>query len=71
MILLNTNDPTNFSIAALPCLTEFSSSSGISVTYTIEDELPGEFVDIYSLHGENVFGVIFSSQNPDQIIQLI
>uniref|UniRef100_A0A914NYZ1 Uncharacterized protein n=1 Tax=Panagrolaimus davidi TaxID=227884 RepID=A0A914NYZ1_9BILA len=71
MILKNRNDPTNLSIAEVPCLTEFSSSSGMSITYAIEDELPGEIVGMYSLHGEDVFGVIFSSQNPNQIIQLI
>uniref|UniRef100_A0A914P7B5 Uncharacterized protein n=1 Tax=Panagrolaimus davidi TaxID=227884 RepID=A0A914P7B5_9BILA len=52
--------PIVFSMAVLP-----------SITYTIEDELPSELVRMYSLHGENVLGVIFSSRNPDQIIQLI
>uniref|UniRef100_A0A914QG26 Uncharacterized protein n=1 Tax=Panagrolaimus davidi TaxID=227884 RepID=A0A914QG26_9BILA len=71
MIKKNRNDPTNFSIAVVPCLTEFSSSSGMSITYKIKDELPGELTRMYSLHGENVLGVIVSSRNPDQIIQLI
>uniref|UniRef100_A0AC34FCC0 Uncharacterized protein n=1 Tax=Panagrolaimus sp. ES5 TaxID=591445 RepID=A0AC34FCC0_9BILA len=71
MLLVNRNDPTNFSIAAFPCLTEFSSFTGESITYSIEEELPGEFVDIYALHGEEIFGVILTSQTPDQIIQLI
>uniref|UniRef100_A0AC35FRX4 Uncharacterized protein n=1 Tax=Panagrolaimus sp. PS1159 TaxID=55785 RepID=A0AC35FRX4_9BILA len=69
MIRKNRNDPTNFSITEVPCLTEFSSSSGMNVTYKIEDEFPSEVGAMYSLHGENVLGVIFSS--PDQIIQLI
>lgn len=37
----------------------------------IEEELPGELVDIYSLQTENLLGVILCSQQPNQIIQLI
>uniref|UniRef100_A0A914YB87 Uncharacterized protein n=1 Tax=Panagrolaimus superbus TaxID=310955 RepID=A0A914YB87_9BILA len=71
MILVNRNDPTNFSIVAIPCLTEFSTLTGESINYSIDEELPGEFVDIYALHGEEIFGVILTSQTADQIIQLI